>query len=73
MEVAVATGLVSGQPQDAAGLAGTAVGDLLAVGDIRDAVREGSRLANGEEADESVLVLACVGIAVTAGPGCGVE
>jgi hypothetical protein len=62
-----ATGLVSGQPQDAAGLAGTAVGDLLVVGDIRDAVREGSRLANGEEADETVLGLACVGIAVTAG------
>jgi hypothetical protein len=36
-------------------------------GDIRDAVREGSRLATGEQADELVLGLACVGIAVTAG------
>jgi hypothetical protein len=62
-----ATGLVTGKPGDAAGLAGTAVGDLLVVGDIRDAVREGSRLASGEEADETVLSLACVGIAVTAG------
>jgi hypothetical protein len=62
-----AHGLVSGQPEDAAGLAGTAVGDLFVVGDIRDAVREGTRLASGEEADETILGLACVGIAVTAG------
>jgi hypothetical protein len=62
-----AHGFVTGQSEDAAGVAGTAVGDLLVVGDIRDAVREGSRLAKGEEADETVLGLACVGIAVTAG------
>lgn len=62
-----AHGLVTGQPEDAAGLAGSAVGDLLVVGDIRDAVREGSRLAKGEEADETILGLACVGIVVTAG------
>jgi hypothetical protein len=62
-----ATGLVTGKPEDAAGMAGTAVGDLLVVGDVRDAVREGRRLANGEDADETVLGLACVGIAVTAG------
>lgn len=62
-----AHGLATGRPEDAAGLAGTAVGDLFVVGDIRDAVREGSRLASGEEADETVLGLACVGIAVTAG------
>jgi hypothetical protein len=60
-------GLVTGQPEDAAGVAGIAVGDLFVVGDIRDAVREGSRLASGEEADETILGLACVGIAVTAG------
>jgi hypothetical protein len=62
-----AHGLATGQPEDAAGLAGTAVGDLFVVGDIRDAVREGSRLANGEESDETILGLACVGIVVTAG------
>ena len=62
-----ARGLVTGLPEDAAGLAGTAVGDLFVVGDIRDAVREGSRFASGEEADETILGLACVGIAVTAG------
>ena len=62
-----AHGLVTGEPEDAVGFAGTAVGDLFVFGDIRDAVREGSRLASGEEADELLLGLACVGLAVTAG------
>jgi hypothetical protein len=62
-----AHGFVTGEPRDAVGFAGTAVGDLLVFGDIRDAVREGNRLASGEEADELVLGLACVGLAVTAG------
>src|SRR5215475_3115308 len=58
-------GLVTGEPEDAVGLAGTAVGDLFVIGDVRDAVREGTRLANGEQGDEVILGLACVGIAVT--------
>jgi len=62
-----ARGLVTGEPQDLSSLAGTAVGDLFVFGDIRDAVREGTRLATGGEADELVLGLACVGLAVTAG------
>lgn len=62
-----AMGLVSGEPTDMSGLAGTALGDLFVFGDIRDAVREGSRLASGEEADELVLGLAAVGLAITAG------
>jgi hypothetical protein len=62
-----AMGFVSGEPNDAASLAGTATGDLMVFGDIRDAVREGSRLAIGEKADELVLGLACVGLAITAG------
>src|SRR5262249_42255648 len=37
-------GLIVGESDDLVGLAGTALGDLLVVGDIRDAVREGSRL-----------------------------
>ena len=48
------------------GFAGTAVGDLFVIGDVRDVVREGARLAAGGEADELVLGLACVGLAVTA-------
>lgn len=62
-----AEGFVTGEPQDAAGFAGTALGDLFVFGDIRDVLREGSRLAAGEEADELILGLAGVGLAVTAG------
>jgi hypothetical protein len=62
-----AMGLVTGEPDDAVGLAGTSLGDLFVFGDIRDAVREGSRLAAGEKADELVLGLAAVGLAITAG------
>ncbi|MDB5599310.1 MAG: hypothetical protein JWN71_1354 [Xanthobacteraceae bacterium] len=60
-------GLITGEPDSVAGFAGTALGDLFVFGDVRDAIREGSRLANGEVADELVLGLACVGLAVTAG------
>src|SRR6202171_1636623 len=62
-----AQGLVTGEPADMAGLAGTAVGDLFVFGDIRDALREGTRLATGQPTDELILGLACVGLAVTAG------
>jgi hypothetical protein len=62
-----AMGLVTGEPNDMAGLAGTTLGDLFVFGDIRDAVREGTRMAAGQQADELVLGLACVGLAITAG------
>jgi hypothetical protein len=62
-----ARGVVTGEAQDASGLAGVAISDLVVVGDIRDALREATRLAAGEEADQLVLGLACVGLAVTAG------
>lgn len=64
---AFARGLVYGEPDDLVSLAGTALGDLFVFGDIRDLVREGSRLANGQEADTLILGLAGVGIAITAG------
>src|SRR5262245_1358985 len=38
-----ARGFISGEPENLSGLAGTAVGDLFVFGDIRDALREGSR------------------------------
>lgn len=60
-------GLITGEPNDMVSLAGTALGDLFVFGDIRDAIREGSRLAKGEEADRLILGLAGVGIAITAG------
>jgi hypothetical protein len=59
-------GLVTGTPDDLAGLAGTAAGDLFVFGDIRDAVREGAHIVRGEPADELILGLAGAGIAVTA-------
>jgi hypothetical protein len=58
--------LVTGAPDDLAGLAGTATGDLFVFGDIRDAVREGGHLARGEPTDELILGLAGAGILVTA-------
>ena len=62
-----AHGFITGEPDDMAALAGTTLGDLFVFGDIRDVLREGKRLATGEQADELVLGLACVGIAITAG------
>jgi hypothetical protein len=65
--VSFARGLVTGEPDDMASLAGTATGDLFVFGDIRDAVREGARFAAGQPVDELVLGLSCVGLAITAG------
>jgi hypothetical protein len=62
-----ALGLATGEPNDVASLAGTTLGDLFVFGDIRDAVREGGRMALGQPVDELVLGLACVGLAITAG------
>ena len=62
-----ARGFITGEPDDMAALAGTTLGDLFVFGDIRDALREGKHLVAGEQADELVLGLACVGIAITAG------
>ena len=60
------TGLVTGEADDVASLSGTVAGDLFVFGDVRDVVREGKRLAMGEDADRLVLGLASVGLAVTA-------
>ncbi|HXZ45459.1 MAG TPA: hypothetical protein VEH02_01880 [Pseudolabrys sp.] len=62
-----ARGFVSGEPDDMAALAGTAVGDLFVFGDIRDALREGYRYAAGEKVDRLVVGLAAADIAITAG------
>jgi hypothetical protein len=60
-----ATGLVTGNADDVAGLSGTVAGDLLVFGDIRDVVREGKHMAMGEATDHLVLGLATAGLAVT--------
>lgn len=60
-------GFFMGNPEDMASLAGTATGDLLVIGDVRDAAREGLRMARGEEPNRLVLGLSLGGIVVTAG------
>ncbi len=62
-----AQGFVFGEPTDASSLAGSVVGDLFVFGDVRDALREGTRLARGQESDHLVLALSAAGLAVTAG------
>lgn len=62
-----ARGFVNGEPQDMASLAGTTASDLFIFGDIRDALREGTKYVRGEKPDELILGLATAGIAITAG------
>jgi hypothetical protein len=62
-----ARGFFAGNPDDVASLAGTATGDLLVIGDVRDAAREGWHMVRGEEPNRVVLGLSLGGIAVTAG------
>jgi hypothetical protein len=61
-----ASGLVTGNADDAASLSGTVAGDLFVFGDVRDVVRESKHLAMGEDTDRLVLGLAAAGLAVTA-------
>ena len=60
-----ARGLVTGEPEDGASLAGTALGDLFVFGDLRDVAREGGRMALGQPGDRLILGLAAAGLAVT--------
>lgn len=62
-----ARGFFAGNPDDVASLVGTAAGDLLVIGDVRDAAREGWHMARGEEPNRLVLGLSLGGLAVTAG------
>ena len=61
-----ASGLVTGNADDAGSLSGTVAGDLFVFGDIRDVVREGKHLIMGQDTDRLVLGLATAGLAVTA-------
>ncbi|MBN8963344.1 MAG: hypothetical protein J0H71_19620 [Rhizobiales bacterium] len=61
-----ATGLVTGNAEDAVGLTGAMTGDLFAFGDIRDVVREGKNVVMGEDGDRVILGLAAAGLVVTA-------
>jgi hypothetical protein len=59
-------GLSTGAPDDFAGFAGAITRDLVGIGDVQDAVTEGTHIAKGEPADELVFGLACVGLVATA-------
>jgi len=61
-----ATGLMTGNADDAGSLTGTVAGDLFVFGDVRDVVRESKHLVMGEDTDHLVLGLATAGLAVTA-------
>jgi hypothetical protein len=62
-----ARGLITGVPADGAALAGTAVGDLFVVGDLRDLTHEGVHAARGESVDKLMVGLAAAGVVITAG------
>ncbi|MEW6255604.1 MAG: hypothetical protein AB1592_06580 [Pseudomonadota bacterium] len=61
------SGFLTGTPDDLAGLAGAAAGDLTVWGDLRDASREGWHYVQGEPTDMLVLGLSAAGLALTAG------
>jgi hypothetical protein len=61
-----ASGLVTGNADDVASMAGTVAGDLFVFGDIRDVAREGKHLVMGEDVDRVILGLAAAGLAITA-------
>ena len=60
-----ARGFAFGEADTVSGLAGAVAGDVVGYGDLRDLVREGSRALRGEAADELVLGLSVVGLAIT--------
>ncbi|MEM9222636.1 MAG: hypothetical protein AAGB11_09565 [Pseudomonadota bacterium] len=54
---------ITGNADNAAGLAGAVISDLTVVGDVRDIVSEGGKAAVGEEYSRFLLALAAVGLA----------
>jgi hypothetical protein len=61
-------GALSGRADSLEGLIGAVAADFFVVGDIRDLVIEGGKLAIDGESDEVVLALSGVGLATTAAP-----
>jgi hypothetical protein len=59
-------GFVSGERDTSASFAGALAGDLSGYGDLRDLWNEGRKVAQGEKADELVVGLAAVGLALSA-------
>jgi hypothetical protein len=61
-----ALGFATGNGEGAAGLAGAVISDFTVIGDLRDAAREGGKMALGEPYSQLILGLSAVGIAATA-------
>ncbi len=61
-------GALSGRGDSLEALVGAVAADFLVVGDIRDLVIQGGKLAIDGEADEVVLALSAVGLATTLAP-----
>lgn len=64
----VGMGAVTGRGESLEALAGAVTADLFIVGDVRDVIIEGSRLAIDGEADGVILALSSVGVATTIAP-----
>jgi hypothetical protein len=65
---AFGVGALVGQGDSLESLAGAVTADLFVVGDVRDLLIEGSKLAVDGEADEFILALSGVGLATTVAP-----
>lgn len=61
-------GALSGRADSLEGLIGAVAADFFVVGDLRDLVIEGGKLALDGESDEVILALSGVGLATTAAP-----
>lgn len=59
-------GFITGQTDDAAGLAGAAAGDLIGWGDVRDLARESWHALSGQEVNRLLVGMSAAGLAVTA-------
>lgn len=59
-------GFLAGERDSDAAVAGALAADISGFGDLRDLYREGHRLLGGERADETVMALAAVGLAISA-------
>jgi hypothetical protein len=59
-------GFLAGARDSDAAFAGALAADISGFGDLRDLYREGHKLVGGERADETVMALAAVGLAISA-------
>lgn len=59
-------GLLAGERESGAALAGAVAGDVIGFGDLRDLAAQGRRWLDGQGADPTVLALAAAGLALSA-------